>query len=524
MRKLLVCLLILSLPSLAGAVEWSTPFTDSVNVVETLRIQYDQTDEDNPFWVAVNRLNLLAISGPFIAGMRYDAEGYFLDEEYYVRYIPEKVFFQYENSPLLLRLGDSYVRFGQGLTLSLLKRDEFGEDTTVQGGLMRLTTDYAEFEALLGPVNPGDDRTFVPARAQVDEPSFYDERDFLRGMRFLAGYPGIFQVGGTAVSAVLRFDEESELAEFESDDQAELYSVVIEAPDVAGAGAIDGEYAWLDYTDGRRGTDDVEYEGRGAHLAMTWYLGPSTLLLEATDYYRFDFLYNDPPSMEYPKLSFGHLPNYADAIGVRGRLDYLLPGLGTNFYFNYTNIQTHREDPAELADHYSDDIPWLEWIEHSFGGFDHPFSFGAMLSGAGGYREIVEGRWVHGELDFETPLVHPHSLSLGYHAKQFHGFGVMRETEYASHEGTLSYGWTPYFSLTGMYEHSDEPISGTVSLGETEADDPHFWSVETVLKPTDSVQLSLAYGRYKGGLKCAGGVCRQIPPFEGFKSELVFTF
>lgn len=523
MRKSLLIVFLVLLPLSAQALEWQTPLTDSVTIFETLKINYDVTDEDNPFWAGINRLNLNVAKGPFLAGMRYDTEAYFLEEEYYVRYIPEKVFLQYQSDPFLLRFGDSYASFGQGLTLSLLKRDEFGEDTTIQGALLRINHEYFEFESLIGPVNPGDDRRFGPERAKVEEPEFIDERDMLWGARFMAG-PSMIKVGGAWVGGTLRKDETATFARLEEDDRINLYSAIIESPDLAGVGALSGEYAWLEYQDDKKELEDLEWEGRGAHLATTWYAGPVTVLLESTDYFRFDYAYNDPPSMEYPKMSFGHLPNYEDAIGGRGRVDYVVPVVDVGLYVNYTNIQTHEEMPLELADHYSSDLKWLEWIEHTYGGFDRTFGNGSTLTGAAGYREIVEGRYVHGELTFETPIVHPHSLQLEYLGKQFHGFGLMSEVDYASHEAIVSYGYNPYLSLVGSYENSDEPATGTVELGAEEEDDPHFWAAETVVKPTDWMQISLAYGRYKGGLKCAGGVCRPIPPFEGFKSEFAFRF
>jgi hypothetical protein len=87
MRKSLLIVLLALLPLSAQAFEWQTPLTDSVTIFETMKINYDITDEDNPFWAGINRLNLNVAKGPFLAGMRYDTEAYFLEEEYYVRYI-----------------------------------------------------------------------------------------------------------------------------------------------------------------------------------------------------------------------------------------------------------------------------------------------------------------------------------------------------------------------------------------------------------------------------------------------------
>ena len=524
-RLLSILLLALWLPLPALALELETPVSDSLSIIETLKVLRDNTVKDNEFWAVINRLNLVVAKGPFMAGLRYDTEAYFLSEEYYVRYIPEKFFFQYEEAPFLARLGDSYARFGQGLTLSLLKRDEFGEDTTVQGALLQLSHENVEFEALVGPVNLGDDSAFVPQRAQTEEPEFIDERDLIWGTHLEAGAPQYVMVGGNWVGATLRFDPESQFADYEEDDRVNLYSVTARAPVMGGVGSLEGEYSWLEYDDQREAKlDDLQWEGRGGHLAATWNIGPVTLLTEATDYFRFEFPYHDPPSMENTDMSFGHMPNFADAIGARGRVDYTIPGIDLGLFANYTNIQTHEEMPAELADHYSDRLSWLEWIEHSYGGLDKTFGNGAYVSGSGGYREIPEGRYVHGDAKISTPIVRPHSLTAEYKIKLFHGFDLLQGTEYADHESDLTYGYAPYFSLTGTYEWSDEPSGGIITLGAEEEDNPHFWAVETTVQPADWARLTLGYGRYKGGLKCAGGVCRQMPPFEGLRSEFALRF
>jgi Family of unknown function (DUF6029) len=527
MRRLIAALLaLLVLPAGAWALELQTPVSDSVAIVETLKINYDITDPDQEFWAIVNRLNLSAAKGPFLIGLRYDTEAYLLDDEYYARYVPEKFFLQYNDQGVLFRLGDSYIQFGQGLTLSLLKRDEFGEDTTVQGALFRFQHEFVDAETFIGPVNPGDDRVFGPARAQLEEPGFFDERDLLWGATVMAGHPSYIRVGGSWVGGTLRLDENSALAEFEEDDRINLYSAIVQAPDLGGIGSAEGEYAWLEYADDKNGRlEDVEYEGRGAHLATTWYAGPVTLLAEGTDYYRFDFAYSDPPSMEYPEESFGHLPNYEDAIGGRGRADYVIPVIELGLFANYTNIQTHENPPEHLADHYTADFaPWTEWIEHAYGGFDRTFGNGAYMAGAGGYREAPEGRYVHGDLKFDTPVVRPHSVSTEARIKQFHSFNENAFADTMTWSGTLGYAYSPFITVTGSYEWSDEPDGGVLTLGAPKEEDPNFWAVEAIVQPADWSRISVAYGRYRGGLKCAGGVCRQLPPFEGAKTEFAFFF
>jgi len=521
-RRLCLPALLLVLPAVAWGWEPPVSWIDAVNVTETLKAEYNTTDADEPFLALVNRLNLSVNKGYYTVGLRYDVEAYLLEEEYYARYLPEKVFAQYDDGAVYMRLGDSYVSFGHGMTLSLLKRDEFGEDTSLQGALFKFSHQYFEFETLMGPVNPGDDRQFAPERAQEEEPEFFDERDLLRGARLVGGLPGVFQAGGSWLGATLRYDPTGSFAAMEKDDFLNVYSLLAEAPDLAGVGSLSAEYAWLEYEDLRVAEiEDLEWEGRGAYLAMNWFLGPVNLLLEGADYYRFDHPYNDPPAMDYPEESFGHLPNFTDSVGGRARADYTVPVIDLAVFLNYANVQTHEEAPAELADHYNDASPWTLWFQHLYGGFDRNFSNGAYLAGLAGYRPIIDGVYTHGDLKCQLPIVLPHSLSAEYRFKLFRGEEALEGSEYADHAGLLGYNWASYFSLLGGYEWSNEPEG---DIGGEEEDDPHFWSVETIFKPVDWTQISIAYGRYKGGLRCAGGVCRQIPSFEGLKTEFAFRF
>jgi Family of unknown function (DUF6029) len=513
----------------ASAFEAKTPVSDSVLIDESLKLLYDMTaeDENEHFFAGINRLNLQVVKGDYIAGLRYDVESYFEKEEYAIKYLPEKFFLQVDKRFWEARLGDYYANFGRGLTLSMLKNDQFGQDDTLQGATAALKTKYFQMRGLGGWVNEGDSLEFKPYRAKVDDPE-YDQRDVLAGGEIWTGHPSYVRVGGSYIYGELPADEDDQLAQYQDDDRVQLISAAIEAPDFD-YGAFYGEYAWLEYEDiYKELIDDIEYEGRGAYASLNLFFGPVTFLAEGQDYYRFEFEHNEPPNLEYEKTAFSHAPRRDDIRGYRGRVDLVIPVIDTLVYTAYYNSQTHETNPetaealpATLKDHYSNDYS-IEWIEHTYGGIEKVFDNAAFAYGSGGYRENPEGRWIHGELDAGLPFASHHQVTGSVHAKQFAGMGTFSETEYSSAAYVLEYAFSPYLIVTGIYEKSDEPLSAGVA-GSTD-DDPNYYSGQIAVDPTERIRVTLFYGREKGGLQCSGGICRPVPPFEGGRVDLQMRF
>ena len=521
-RTLLLILMLIALTATcAVAFEWKTPVTDSVLIDDSFKFLYDRTaeDSDQHFYAAINRFNVQVVKGDMLAGMRYDIESYFEKEEYSIKYVPEKVYFQIDKRMWDLGLGDFYTNLGRGLTLSMLKNDQFGEDDTLQGGIANLKTTYVSARALGGFVNEGDSLEFKPERAKTGEPG-YDKRDILYGGGVTTGHPSFVVIGGNAILGDLQVPEDAPFPDFEKEDTIQLYSASIEAPDFI-YGNFYGEYAWLEFVDNKELIDDVEYEGRGAYAALLAFAGPVTLIAEGQDYYRFEFAHHEPPSLEYDKTAFSHAPRTDDIIGYRGRIDFLVPRIDTLVYAAYYNSQTHETLPENLADHYSGQ-EYMEWIEHAYGGIEKTFANAAYAFAGGGYREIPEGRWIHGEVDGAVPVAPRHQLGATAHLKQFAGFGTNQDIDYGSQQYTLDYSFSPWVTCTAGYEYSDEPAAAGV--GPADDEEPHFYFGQVTVEPTQHVRVTAFYGREKGGLKCAGGLCRTVPPFEGAKMDLQLRF
>lgn len=510
----------------ADAFEWQTPVTDSFNILNSAKFLYDQTpvDEDERFGAWINRLNLTAIKGPFTAGVRYDTEFYFEKEQYALKYLLEKAYVQYQDGMWFARAGDFYNRMGNGLVLSLTKRDEFGQDNTIRGGVGQWSAKggYVELRALGGFINEGDDLFFVPSRTRKEEPGF-DEEDTVYGGQMVAGVPRWGFVSARYAGGTLRYEESLGAAAQEEDDPYHLVGVGAEWLQFGGHGSLAGEYAWYVLTDQKKTVEDVETEGRAAYASLNLNFGPVTFIGEGQDYFRFTYPHSEPPILEFEKQTFGHLPDRTDILGARGFLEVEVPVIDVSVFGNYYRADRHKTAPGDLAAHYEgEDLE--QWVEHSYGGVEKQFANGAYVMGSGGYREEPEGRWVHGEFDAGTPVAANHELTIESRWKDFSGMGIYMGTEYGSYSVAPTWNWASRLSVTGRYEHSDEPLSSGSGLSRRTKDDPEFWSGEATVKAGTHVEVTIFYGRIKGGLVCSGGVCREVPPFDGARADLTLKF
>ncbi len=529
--------LALTAGNFAHAFELKTPATDSGALVETLKILYDETDEDEDlhFWAAINRLNFSLTKASLTAAIRYDAESYFEKEQYSVKYLLEKAFVQYENHGLYVRAGDFYTRMGNGLVLSMLKRDEFGMDNTLRGGLAQYGDPggHVELRVLGGFVNEGDDLSFKPERATQEEPDF-DEQDTAYGGQIEAGKPGWGFVELRALAGALQPDDSIGAVAREQDDPYTLLGVGGKWLNFGGHGSLRGEYAWYEIEDRKKDTDSVEMEGRAAYGALNLDFYPVTFLFEGQDYYRFTFPYAEPPILEFEKQTFGHAPDTEDIIGGRGYMEVFVPVVDVSVHGNYYRSVRHSRVPNELAGHYDatgdeDAEQTGEWVEHSYGGVEKLFDNGAYVIAGGGYREEHEapqGRWIHGEFDGGVPVTAKNELTVEARYKDFYRTtGVFQGEQYGAWSVAPSWTWSPHMSLTGRYEFSDEPsVAGVVSAAQADEEDHDYWSGELTLHAGQHVDMNFFYGRVKGGLLCSGGVCRQVPAYEGLKADLTLRF
>jgi len=76
--------------------------------------------------------------------------------------------------------------------------------------------------------------------------------------------------------------------------------------------------------------------------------------------------------------------------------------------------------------------------------------------------------------------------------------------------------------VTDMYNYGYDPKENLISH-DVDAFKIHFYNIGASYKKGSS-RIALNYGRQRGGLVCAGGVCRFVPQSTGISLSLSTSF
>ncbi len=169
------------LPSLVGS-PVKLDVTETSVVAQRFAPRENELEQDQGYFVWLNRLNLVFGWKKLTLGMRIDSSVYALRPEdrltgqtvaeqralltdgstrYRDAIYPAKLWLSYKHQGLEVTAGDSYVQFGRGLVLSLRKVDELGVDTTIFGAKVSVQRDPFAVTLFAGIANP----------SRVDEPT-----------------------------------------------------------------------------------------------------------------------------------------------------------------------------------------------------------------------------------------------------------------------------------------------------------------------------------------------------------------
>lgn len=156
--------------------------TETSVVAQRFAAREGELEQDQGYFVWLNRLNLVFGWKKLTLGMRIDSSLYALRPEdriettdlatrralltdgssrYRDALYPAKLWLTYKDAGIEVTAGDSYVQFGRGLVLSMRKVDELGVDTTLFGGKVTVQKDPFAVTLIAGIANP----------ARVDEPT-----------------------------------------------------------------------------------------------------------------------------------------------------------------------------------------------------------------------------------------------------------------------------------------------------------------------------------------------------------------
>lgn len=453
---------------------------------------------------------------------------------------PERFTLRWEPGDWTIEAGDSQIVMGRGVAMSFRKVDLLGVDNALRGGHVRYQGSNFRVGLHGGVANP---QNQDPINFAVIE----DPEDYVVGSNVGVTMPGDVPVtvGAHALRVWFQNDETSSF----EDRAVDVAGWSVEAPAL-----LDGQLAfYLEANGMRRHATLVGEErltgGHGVYSSLQLQLTNLTLLVEWKDYTNFLVapsitegnpwrIYNASPPVEFDGPQ--RLRGIGNQRGGGVRMDYaFLPG-PWSFSINSVNYAFNEEashdpwDEGIFVSHswvtltkrqeYGGDLNWsldlnfgtrFEVLMHDvLGDFDRPQGWSAgdldrwMIHGR---ADLTLGS---GDHSFDIVVDHRHERELiGASVNDFQIGGV-----------SITYTWGVPLTLSLSLRWTDFQ-EGVVTNRATRDYNflggefyPSFegrWTFEP------GTYLGLFVGQTPGGQLCSGGVCRDVPTFEGLRLTFV---
>jgi thiol-disulfide isomerase/thioredoxin len=453
--------------------------------------------EDSRLVAAAERFELSGKSGPFVARSRVD--GAIVDDSRSglgTDLRVERFSLDFEGEALRARVGDGYAMIGHGLSLSLRRIDPLGLDTTLRGGRARVQRGSTEVLLLAGTTN---NQNLDPITFAVQD----DVRDVLGGFQirfnlnealWLSPHAVVAHLPGASFSgrdvqqgqAGLAGQLKSPLLNLSFDGAAGLKSEGEGTPDLPWA-------LWIAATgDWRRFSWLVD-----AKAYRLWELGRREENL----------LYHEPPTLERDDQQ---VPGNADALGPRTRLTLrIFPWLSafSNLLgYRYTQDQT----PAWRG----------HWAFHGYGGAQMEMKNGVVAQIQSGLRremrpngEFKLSLW-HLDIDATSPIGRRLAISAKWNHRSETRQVFSGPRPFVRGLAILGLALPNIVTLSALYGYTTEISTQPV----------HHPGAELAFVLPKGGLLRFFAGRLTGGRVCVSGTCRQLPPFEGVRTDFVLRF
>ncbi len=446
--------------------------------------------------------------------------------------------------------GDFYVNFGRGIALSLIKLDDVGVDNAIRGGRIEYRMPRKFKIILVGGVVNSLNIDPITHQLQEDDPL-----DKIVGARAEWEIGDALCLGAHGVLMKPRFEQESDI---DPDriyvDQGTGVSVL-----TGGASAeihLGGAHIYLEgdgqshdnYRPTGRNPDVHDESGYGVFMEASYDLTPFMLKGEGILYRRWlmegPYRGSSVNAVEQP-IVYHHMvtlepvwmiiKSFGNAEGGRLTGDLYLKGSDTQLTLTNSFI---KYEGGLLPSGVWDDHP-PTFIVHpilkarqTFGGT----GIGLVLEGGFRYETTDEppqdhpddGTLWHLLSDLSVPISGPHSVELKLELRR-HELEVTEGMSYWVIMESLGYEMSGLFGITFVHEYSDQTPGEDSKIGNWTMPMPHqhyMWALLSVHAPDplDGLTLRLFAGSQRGGIKCAGGVCRLYPDSVGVKIEAVYRF
>lgn len=447
---------------------------------------------------------------------------------------PERLTLRWEPDEWILEAGDSQIVFGRGVALSFRKVDLLGVDNALRGGHVRYQGSNFRFGLHAGVANPQN-------QDPIDLSIIAERDDVVAGATLGVTAPGAVPVtiGGHALRVWFQDEEESAF----TNRAVDVAGWTLEAPALA-----DGALALYVEANGMRRTQNLFDEwhvqgGHGVYSSAQLQLENLTVLLEWKDYTNFLVapsigegstwrIYSAAPAVEYDGPQ--RLRGIGNQRGGGLRVDYgFLPGpwaFSVNTVLYGFSEEAH-VDPWDgaIASH-----SWLTLTKRQE--YGEGINWSIDLQGGARFEVLLHDvpftthvagdleRWmIHGRLDvtvgsgdhsFDFVVDHRHERELrGEQVSEFQiGGASITYTFGVPLTLTLALRWTDY--QLGVVEARAQREYNFLG-GEFYPSLEGRWTFEP------GTYLGVFVGQTPGGQICSGGVCRDVPTFEGIRLTFV---
>ncbi|HEY3448088.1 MAG TPA: DUF6029 family protein [Myxococcales bacterium] len=451
-----------------------------------------------------------------------------------------KAFLTYSSPELEVTAGDSYVSLGRGLVLSLRKQDELALDNTLLGGkVVARWKSHLAATLVAGVANPVrvDESTgeslfpLDPSEAELAAgrgsiPVFKEDPIF--GARIEGSYLGAtlsFQGAW-----MLREDTLQATTGIAGANSIQVGGASLSVPFPKGAGALYLEGAYQHYSGkGGKGTG-YQDDGFAFYGSVSGGLGPFDTVLEMQHYRNFQALsatvdparvgsfrnlqYSAPPTTEPATTDTRY--NFFDkcVTGGRARIN-ARAGPPVTVFGALGYWQTWGERSSECLDARPGQRRRNDVTDGTLGLQIYFDDHRSHVFLAGGLRHDQEAedaqlfyQELHAELSFVKALTGAWSMEIDGR-ERWRDHALENEGK-AWNEGEVyaSVKWSPWLVVSLGFEYTEQ-----VGFPST------YFNAGVLVKYTSDSNVRLFAGQQRGALKCASGVCRNFPPFEGVKLE-----
>ena len=478
-----------------------------------------------------------------------------LTEDAYL--VPEKVWVHYRGRHVQMELGDSYINVGKGIALSLVRRPEIDEDTSLRGIKLGVTTDPVDWKVFFGWAN-AQNISVVSINRGLELPAgelVFGTSGLVRPARWMEF--GLHAVGVTYE----RPDENGERRPIDrfsllsEDVQLGTFGASLRFPRL---GPLDwyteGDlFVYGKTPEGERAAYDLDGEEHELNRGYAVYtgvqaFGENVAFLAEVKRYK-DHLRGSAlagvtenslaaaPTLE---LEEAIQPNSQHAVtsnamtGYRLRWTWYVPDTAHNIYVNFANFFDDADVPADYD---------REIIFHPYAGVQLFSPKGHHLFFTGGYRgeanveddtpvdrEYGDDHMVHAYIDGAV-VVKASTFEVTTNVRAFRE-ATEEPHSWVSSESSLSWNYKGVLTVAALLDATNErsALNGPLAVPGNlhNSDDPEnplgvFGAIEVTVRPTPAMAIKLFAGANKQGLRCTGGVCRWLPGFSGFRTEFTVS-